>query len=64
MIREEEGLFHDPFWVTAQRKSHAMLRIAAAFLFPFLCIASERRTENKKAGYFVPGFFFVAEGVF
>jgi len=40
-----------------------MLRIAAAFLFPSLRLASGLRAENKKAGYFVPGFFFVAESV-
>ena len=33
-----------------------------AFLFPSLRLASGHRPENKKAGYFVPGFFFVAEG--
>jgi site-specific DNA recombinase len=53
-----------PLRITAQRKSHAMLRIAAAFLFPFLRIASESRTENKKAWYFRTWLFFVAEGGF
>ena len=42
-----------------------MLRIASAFLFPFLRLASGRRPKNKKA---LPtnrqGFFFVAEGGF
>ncbi len=54
----------DPLGVSAQRKSRAVLRTSTAFLFPSLRLASGRRSENKKAGYFVPGFFFVAEGGF
>ena len=38
-----------------------MRSTASAFLFPYLRLACGRRSENKKAGYFVPGFFFVAE---
>ena len=35
-------------WITAQRKNHAMLCIATAFLFPFLRPINWRWTENKK----------------
>jgi hypothetical protein len=38
-----------------------MLRIAMAFLFSSLRLASGLQAENKKTGYFVPGFFLVEE---
>ena len=60
----EGGLFHDPLGgVNKEKTSHAAAWLRH-FLFPFLHSASGCRTKNKKAGYFVPGFFFVAEGGF
>jgi hypothetical protein len=32
MIREKHGLFHDPFWVTAQGKSPAALCVYINFI--------------------------------
>jgi len=53
---------HDHQWVTAQRKSQAVSCTASAF-FVFILLLEQvpDDSENKKARYEVPGFFFVAE---
>jgi hypothetical protein len=62
-VHSGEGLFYDPFWITAQRKSLAALRAATGFIvFKLLQKQAFDVFENNKAlALSRQGFFFVAE---